>query len=756
MSTQKLKLEVLLATINKATAPLKQITRGSTETAKALKAARDSLRALNDQQKNLDGFRKLDKDISITSNAMRGAQDRIKALKQAMTEVEKPTAAMSREFAKAVKEARSLKQEHTQLIVKQQQLRTELNGSGMDTQQLASHQRKLKTDLAAATAAVDKQTQALKKQSEIAGRINAAKRARDEGMQRRNQVAGFGAQAVGTGVVMGLPIVKMVRDFTTFEDAMLGVARQVQGAKDQNGQLTATYYEMGDEIKNLSERLPLTTVEIAQLVEGAARMGIQGKRNLLIFTEQAAIMSAAFDLPAEQIAEDMGQIRSLYKIPIDQLKELGDTVNWLDDNALSKGGDIIDVMKRIAGTADMVGMSYKDAAALGSSFLSLGATQEVAATASNAMMSRLANAPILATAKRYAGGLKMLNLEAQQLQHNMNIDATGTILDVLDRIKALPKDKQLEAATRLFGVEYGDDASKLAQNLEEYRRQLQLTKDAKAANSMQRESDTRNAALDAQADMAKSAIFNTSSQLGQLLKPALVDILQTIRSLTTGMRDWVKEHPQLVGWILKAVAIISVLTIGIGSLALGIAAILGPMVLLRFLFTMVGIKGGLLATALRFIGTAIMFIGRMFLLNPIGLLVTGIATAAFLIYKYWGPIKDWFSKLWDGITARFNKFIEPIKQALAGVKEWLGLDSSGPVLAGAGPAGASPVIKKREPLSFNGGRSLVYHDNSQKTIEIKPAPGMNEEQLAKMVAREMDKQNSDKLARNRSLMRDKE
>ena len=61
--SQNLKLEVLLSAINKATGPLKQITQGSNQTAKALKAARDRLRELNDQQKNIDGFRKLDAQL---------------------------------------------------------------------------------------------------------------------------------------------------------------------------------------------------------------------------------------------------------------------------------------------------------------------------------------------------------------------------------------------------------------------------------------------------------------------------------------------------------------------------------------------------------------------------------------------------------------------------------------------------------------------------------------------------------------------
>jgi TP901 family phage tail tape measure protein len=758
--SQNLKLEVLLTAINKATAPLKAITKGSTETAKALKAARDNLRGLNDQQKNLDGFRKLDKDIAITKNSLIGATDKIKQLKLEMAAVDKPTAAMNKAFNKAVKEAGGLKKQHNDLILKQQQLRTQLHGAGMDTKSLSDHQRTLKTNLANATAQVAKQTDALKKQSEIASRMNAAKRVRDDALSKRNAIAGAGAQAVGTGVAMGLPILKVVKDYAVFETAMLGVAKQMDGARDSNGKLTKSYYEMSDSIKDMSERLPLTAIEIANLVEGAARMGIQGKQNLLTFTEQTAIMAAAFDLPTDQVAEDIGMISNLYKIPISNIHEFGDAINWLDDNAQSKGGDIIDVMKRIAGTATTAGMNFKDAAALGSSFLSLGASAETAATASNAMINRLSNAPVLASSKRYASGLEMLGLEAIKLQKAMSSDATGTIVDVLERIKALPKDKQLEAATRLFGVEYGDDASKLAQNLEEYRRQLKLTKEAQAAGSMARESSAQISSLEAQATMAKSAIANTSAEIGQQLKPALVDILNTIKEVTIGIRNWVKEHPVLTGFIVKAIAAIAILSIGIGGLLLTIAGILGPMIAMRFIFSAIGIKGGLLIPILRGVGTAIMFIGRMLLLNPIGLAVTAIAGAAYLIYKNWEPIKEWFSNLWDGITKRFYAFIEPIKKALAEVKDFF--DSrGGNTLATIGSNNNSTMwqndllIKPSQPIKAKP-TTTVQQMWGAPVINVHPSPGMNEEQLGKVVAKEISKTNDAAQARNRSLLRDRE
>lgn len=61
------------------------------------------------------------------------------------------------------------------------------------------------------------------------------------------------------------------------------------------------------------------------------------------------------------------------------------------------------------------------------------------------------------------------------------------------------------------------------------------------------------------------------------------------------------------------------------------------------------VLGGGLLRGLMAAGRAVLFIGRALLMNPIGLLITGIAVAAYLIYRYWGPIKGFFTRLWMGI-----------------------------------------------------------------------------------------------------------
>lgn len=102
------------------------------------------------------------------------------------------------------------------------------------------------------------------------------------------------------------------------------------------------------------------------------------------------------------------------------------------------------------------------------------------------------------------------------------------------------------------------------------------------------------------------------------------------------------------------------------------------------------VLGGTLLFGLKLAGQAILWLGRALMLNPIGLLVSGIALAAYLIYRYWQPIKTFFSGLWSEVTAGFSGGLSGILavlvnfsplgwlyRAFAGVMSYFGVELPG-------------------------------------------------------------------------------
>ncbi|KHN58272.1 phage tail tape measure protein [Aeromonas hydrophila] len=665
-----LKLQILFGAVDKLTGPLKTVSGQSRLTAQDLVDTKKKIRDLETQAGQIEGYKTLGAQIGVTKSQLKLAEGTFNDLQRKIADTPKPTRLMINELNKAEKAFSQLKTKQGEMITRHGQLGEEMRKTGINTGNLSESQRRLKTDLAAANTVLDSQRTKLGQLADQQKRTNQVKATYRKTQEFRRELAGHGATAVATGTAMGLPVLGAIKGYSEFEDAMKGVAKQVDGARDSAGKLTPVYFRMSKQMKDMAEELPMQNgaIDFAGLVTGGARMGVQGEENLIRFAKTNAMASKAFEAPAEQLAEDLGKVANLYKIPINEIEGLGDALNYLDDNAQSKGGDIIDVLQRLGGVADK--LDYKKAAALGSTFLSLGTPREVAATASNALVRELSVATM--QGKRFQAGIKAIGMDSDKIEKAMVTDAMGTIVNVLDKIKALKPEDQLRVTTQLFGDEFGDDASKLANNLPELRRQLALVNDEKAKGSMKRESDIDKDSLSSQWLLLQAGIANVKSSLGELLRGSLMDIIGYIKETVKTVRNWVEANPALANTLVKVAAVVSVITIALGALSLAVAAILGPIAIVRLTFGLLGIKGTFLSKAislllapLKWLTLGIFRLGMAMLTTPVGWFIMGIAAiagGAYLIYKNWDGIAKWFSELWEKCKAPLMAWWDLLKE----------------------------------------------------------------------------------------------
>ncbi len=657
----QLELKVLLTGLDKLTAPLKSVQSVGKASSEQLKKLNEELKTLQVKSGQIGEFVRLKTALKENAKALQEAREKVSAAGKALREAAEPTAKLTREFEQAREKVKELKASNDALQESVHKQRNVLQKAGFAMRELGAEKGKLNIRSRELTKQIDAEREKMARASKQAQALAAAQERLGRARTLSGNLAGAGFATGAAGAVAGAPVVKAIRDYTSMETAMLGVARQVEGARDRNGQLTKTYYDMREEIWQLGRSIPMATTEIAALTEGGARMGIQGRAELIAFTRTSAMSATAFDLPAEQISEDMGKIAGLYKIPIKNIEQLGDAINWLDDNAQSKGADIINVMQRMGGVADK--LDYKQAAALGSTFLSLGANAEVAASASNAMVRELSIASM--QKGRFKSGLAAIGLDPKQLERDMSADALGTIQRVLAKVKQLKPEDQLRVTTQLFGKEYGDDAAKLANNLDELQRQIGLVNDGRASGSMGREAKSKNDTLAARQIMMQNRLGETFSRLGETLRPHIISIGNAIANVLDRLNGWITANPQLAGTIMKVLAVVSALLVGIGSLLGMLAAVVVPMSGLRYGLSVLQIQfGGAASGVMRLlpmlgkIVPIIKTIGVALTSNPVGLTIVGIALGALLIIKYWSLIKPFILGFLDG----FKQGLAPLLQ----------------------------------------------------------------------------------------------
>lgn len=670
----KLQLELILSAIDRASRPFRAVDKAASELTRSLKSNRAQLAELNATQSRIKAFRDIRNQADASRIAFAEQTAKVKALRAQLQATASPSRKLTLEMERAERALTKSKNAHIANLAAVKRSRQGLSDAGIQVSKLADHERELSARIASANALVDKQTAKLGRLAEQNRRVAQSQKALRDAQAMAGDIRGAGASALAGGAAVSAGPLAAIRAASDFEQAMLGVARQVQGARDANGTLTPTYYQLADGIQRMSRELPMASTEIAALVAAGARMGIQGQQNLLSFARTTAIAANAFDLPADEIGDNLAKIAGLYKVPIPRIQELGDVINWLDDQTLSKGGEIISVLQRMGDVADK--LDYRNAAAFGSTFLSLGAAPEVAASATKALVRELSIATV--QPKKFQAALAELGLSSADVQKRMATNASKTIIEVLERINAAAPDQRVALATRIFGKEFGDDASKIAQNLTELRKQIALTQSSAAGGSMGRENDARLRTQQATWQLLKNQLFNTAVVAGSQLAPSIIAVMRGATQLLTRVQAWIQQNPQLAGGIMKVALAGGAALSVFGAMSIGASAVIGPVAAMRHGVTLLATRfGPLLRAVVPFARNAIPMVttGLRMLLPllagvsaPVLIAGAAIAGIAALIYKFWGPIKAFATGLFGGLRQAFAPVFGEMRTALAPLK----------------------------------------------------------------------------------------
>ena len=346
---------------------------------------------------------------------------------------------------------------------------------------------------------------------------------------------------------------------------------------------------------------------------------------------------------------------------------------------MAKGGDIIGVMKRMGGQADKIGAS--NAAAYASTLLSLGETEETAGTSMKAIITKLSAAE--KGTKKFKDAFADLGLNTSAIQKQMASDANGAIQTVMDAIAKMPKDQQTGILKDLFGLEHVGQAEKLANNMGELRRQIELTQSAAAKGSMDREVKARLDTQMAKWEMLKNKATNAMAKIGAA--PQFGTLIDKLGNLAEKVGNFAERHPKLVATVLAGAAAMGALAIGVGVAQLAFARLLGPvawafkafswlrkgdgtisgMAKIASVASRVGSAltrmGGVALQAFMMLGRGVMLAGRMMLANPMILAITAIAGAGYLIYKNWDSIAPYVKSVWDKATGFVGKAWDKLK-----------------------------------------------------------------------------------------------
>lgn len=649
----KLSLQAVLEVLDKASKPLKEIQDKARKLTASLDDQQATLKKLNRTQADITSFKRLSSELGQTRNAMKEAQQRAQQLAQTHAAIPKPTRAMAKELERARLAVKNLKQAEQDQVQHMQRLRQSLTQAGISTRNLGNDEKRLQAQILNATNTLKRKKAALEQVAKIQRQY-----ATDQ--ERISKLSGMGMNAGMKAAAGTAAMLVPVKFSVDFESAMADVKKVVDfDTPDQ-------FKKMSDDVLQLSKRLPMAASEIATIVASGGQSGI-AKSELLRFAEDAVKMGVAFDITAEESGQAMAEMRTAFKMSQDEVTALSDKINYLGNNTPAAAKGIMAIVQRIGPLGEVGGFASGSIAALGATIRGMGTDEEIAATGIQNMMLALVAGE--SATKSQKNAFKELGLNSSQVAKNMQKDAEGTTLAVLKAVRKLPKDQQAAMLQSLFGKESIKAIAPLLTNMEALEKNLDMVSDkTKYAGSMQAEYASRAATTANNWQLFKNKLAASGITIGNTLLPAINSTLSSVGNLVDKFQLWAAQHPVLVGNMSKAAVFIIALVAAFSALSLGLLTILGPMALLRLTFGVLGAKGfGLISImkmaggAAMWLGRTIFAVGRLMLTNPLFLAITLLAVAAYMIYRNWEPIKQFFIGIWSSISSGAGQLWQSIQ-----------------------------------------------------------------------------------------------
>ena len=472
-----------------------------------------------------------------------------------------------------------------------------------------------------------------------------------EKFQKKMNKSGFGKLGLKdaiTGVAISAPFVKGVKDAMAYEEVMADIRKVVDFDTPEQ------FKQMGQDIREMSLTLPMAAKDIGAIVAAGGQAGIP-KEDLKQFAEDAVKMGIAFDTSAEEAGSTMVTWRTALNLTQKEVVALSDKINLLSNTQNAKAKDISDVVTRMGTLAATSGVSADKLAALSSTIIATGANTDQAATGIKNFMLTLTSGKA-ATAKQQKA-LQQLGFTSTKIAKGMQKDAQGTIMSILESLGKVSKDRQSAALTVLFGQESVAAISPLLNNMELLKENFKRVGDSSLyAGSMQKEYESRSNTTANKLQLFNNALTNVSLAIGDALLPVVTDLLTQMQPLIVSFGDFIQKHPELVKMVTMAV----VGFIGLRVACAGVNFIVGTLSTTLTIFKGV-LKGVTLATklytfaqialsnAFKIVRVASIALNAVMAMNPIGLIMTGIAVAATLIITYWNEIVNFFQWLWGVI-----------------------------------------------------------------------------------------------------------
>lgn len=620
MSKSTLDLVVRLKALDNLSKPLQKATNLS-------KSATDRLRALEQQQKKIDGFKKLTSELNQSNAAMEKAREKTRHLQEQLFAIEKPSKNLQNAFVKSKRELTrltSVQQNHNQRL---NEMRNKMTQAGIPVNNLNAYERKLGNTITSVNAKMKSRQAQLDKLAAKEAKMANLREKHGKSMQHTGMVGAYGMGGLSVVRRGFTGAASMLAPGLDFGSAMSEV--QALARLDKNSpQMKA----LRDQAKSLGESTSFTAADAAR---GQAFLAMAGWTPESILAGMPAIldMAAAGGTELAATADIASNIMGAFKIPANEMSRVADVLTHAFTSSNTNLEMLGQTMKYVGPVAAKAGMDLETTAAMAGLLGNIGIQGDMAGTQLREMLNRLTNAG--GPAQKALGELG-INVADKDGDIRNIVELIG---DVGKSLEGMGSAQRLSYLQKIFGVRAGTGMSELIDQqglgaLDEY------IKGFKEVDGITKKvADTKLDNLSGDLVKMSSAWQGLGIGLSEILDTLLRATTKELTSLVQWVNRFINRYPGVTKTILVSVAVFAALIGALFSLMIAYAAIMGPIKLVIFAMKLLSITTALTAAPIYLILLAIAL----------------LAAAAYLVYTNWEPISAFFKQLWDDTASYWTK-----------------------------------------------------------------------------------------------------
>lgn len=652
---KNLDIRVSFSAIDKLTRPVETARRSVGGLTDSLKKTQADIKALGTQSK---AFSRLRESFTQTTEKIQKTQRALNGLKQVQQEGGTLTDKQREHLAQLAAKLERLNEVRTREKEKLREASLEMVRHGVT---LSGSDRTIES----AIRRTEQYNRTLERERQALARVTQARSRYERLQQTAGKLRGAGGVALGTAAGAGYAAGRFLSPAVGFDREMSRV-----GALTRIDKTDPQFAALREQAKKLGAETQFTSSDAAS---GQAFLAMAGFTPQAI---QAALpgvlnMALAGGMDLGQSADISSNILSQFHLDPKEMDRVSDVLTAAFTRTNTDLNSIGEAMKYAGTGMAGLGVSVEQTTAMIGVMANVGLRGSIAGTGLQTTFSRLA-----APTGKARDALKELGVTVADATGKMR-PAEAVLADIYKSVKKYGQTDQLSFFKDIAGEEAAKSFQALVQSAGsgELQKLLAELKGAKgeATDVAKKMADN----LDGDLKNLDSAWEGFRIQIEELIDGPLRGLVQGISNVVSAMTAWARENPGLTRTLLVVGGSLLAITGVIGGLSLAIGLLAGPFATLRLGFSL--LSGFSVLPALFSVVTgAVSLLGGAIaaLFSPVGLIVAAFVAAGLLIWKFWEPIKAFFTGFFAGVWEALG----PLREAFSALSPvfdliWKGIKS---------------------------------------------------------------------------------